>query len=124
MIKPGQLRTVKIEDTQQPSILDQWNYDLRTRRCIASDMSRKRVYIRNDDSLPALRPPQHSRDRQVQLPGERVSRRFATPASPCAEISAGAEISCTQPVWPAGLVGNPTTVLIHRIRSDRAARNP
>jgi len=54
VIKPGHLRTVKIEDAQQPPILDQWNYDFRTRRCIARDMPGKRVHIRNDDRLPTL----------------------------------------------------------------------
>jgi len=54
MIKSCQLRTVKIEDAQQPFILDQGNHDFRTRRRVARDVPGKRMNIRNYDRLPAL----------------------------------------------------------------------
>jgi len=54
MIKSRQLRAIKIEDAQQPPILDQWNDDFGTRRGIAGNMPGECAYIGNDDRLPTL----------------------------------------------------------------------
>src|SRR5450631_997683 len=55
LIEARHMGTIKIEDPQELSLVNQRNHDLRTRRRVAGDVSRKGMYVLDDDGLPALR---------------------------------------------------------------------
>jgi len=54
IVEPADSRTIEIEYAEQPFTVEQWHYDLRIRRYVARDVTRKLMHVRHDDRLAPL----------------------------------------------------------------------
>src|SRR6185503_17136427 len=54
IVEPAVSRTIEIEYAEQPFTVEQWHYDLRIRRYVARDVTRKLMHVRHDDRLAPL----------------------------------------------------------------------
>src|SRR6185369_16983182 len=55
IVEPADRRTIEIEHADQSLTIKQRHHDLRIRRDVTRDVSRKLMYVRHDDRLNALR---------------------------------------------------------------------